>query len=122
MQMGRDERSPFGFALPGVSGAAPTTTPERLSESHGLRCLIAANVSGRNQFVAQDGILRVNLRRKIPSCATRAGRCAGPPRRQSNLQKRRSRNSLRASSLQAAPDPESVKPNQANTYKRCASR
>ena len=49
----RNERSPFGLALPGVSGSAPTTTPERLSESHGLRCLIAANVSGRNQFCKQ---------------------------------------------------------------------
>jgi len=56
----RDERSPFGFALPGVSGAAPTTTPERLSKSHGLRCLIAANVSGCDQSVAQDVISRVN--------------------------------------------------------------
>ena len=44
-----DERSPFGLAVPGVSGAAPTTTPERLSESHGLRCLIAANFCGRDQ-------------------------------------------------------------------------
>ena len=53
MQRGRNERSPFGFALPGVSGAAPTTTPERLSESHRLRCLIAANVSGRDQSCEQ---------------------------------------------------------------------
>ena len=56
----RDERSPFGLALPSVSGAAPTTTPERLSKSHGLRCLIAANVSGCDQSVAQDVISRVN--------------------------------------------------------------
>lgn len=38
----QNERSPFGLAVPGVSGLAPTTVPERLSESHGLRCLIAA--------------------------------------------------------------------------------
>ena len=100
----KNERSPFGLALPRVSGAAPTTTPERLSESHGLRCLIAANISGRDQSMLA------------------AGRCAGPPPRQSNPQKQRSQNSLRASSPRAAPDPESVKPNPANMYRRCASR
>ncbi len=88
--------------FPLFPGAAPTTAPERLSESHGLRCLIAAT--------------------KLAAINLVAGPCAALPHRQSNLQKRRSQNSLLASSQRVAPDPENVKPNRASTRRRCASR
>ncbi len=44
--------------FPLFSGAAPTTVPERLSKSHGLRCLIATSEVAAINPVAQDVILR----------------------------------------------------------------